>query len=317
MKQRWLGSALYVGCVGLGCAPMTGSYNPDQFDEPESVRVIHEALDSGATLLDTADIYGPYTNEVLLGKALLGRREQAVLATKGGLVKPLDGSYNSTSDARPASLKRALDASLRRLRTDHVDLYQLHRVDPQVPLEDSWTAMAELVEAGKARAIGLSEVSVDELERAARIYPVATVQSELSLWTRDVQDNGVLAWCAQHEAGFLAYAPLGRGYLTGTVQHSSFQKGDFRAQLPRFGQRAMDENQRILDVIRAVANRVDASMAQIALAWILAQAQAVVPIPGTKRIRWLRENVASAEIELSGADKRLLDEMPTASVPRY
>jgi aryl-alcohol dehydrogenase-like predicted oxidoreductase len=296
---------------------MSGSYNLQDRDDRESIGVIRRAVELGVTLLDTSDVYGPSANEELLGRATRGIRDQVVLATKGGLVKPAGGSYVSARDARPESLRRAVDDSLARLHTDYVDLYQLHRVDPQVPIEESWGAMAEIVQAGKARAIGLSEVTVEQLARVARIHPVATVQSELSLWTRDALSNGVLDWCENNGSGFLAYAPLGRGFLTGTVRSDQFGVGDYRSEMPRFKQHAIDENQEILEVIQAVARKHEASLAQVSLAWIIAQGGNVVPIPGTKRRRWLEENAAAAAVTLTDEDLRALDSLPQPVSPRY
>ena len=217
IPQRTLGrDGPAVGAVGLGCMGMTWAYNPEDRDEAESIATIHRALDLGVTFLDTADMYGPFTNEELVGRALADRRDEAVLATKAGLVVESTDPIEMRRDGRPEHIREAIDASLSRLQTDHVDLYQLHRVDEDVPLEETWGALAETVAAGKAGAIGLSEVSVDELERAHAIHPVASVQSELSLWTRDPLD-GVLPWCAEHGAAFIPFSPLGRGFLTGRL----------------------------------------------------------------------------------------------------
>jgi aryl-alcohol dehydrogenase-like predicted oxidoreductase len=318
MRLRNLGrSGLRVGVIGLGCAPMSGSYNLEDRDDHESIAVIRRAVELGVTLLDTSDVYGPFANELLLGRATQGIRDQVVIATKGGLVKPADGSYVSSNDARPESLMRAVDASLRRLKTDHIDLYQLHRLDPGVPLEESWGTMREIVEAGKARAIGLSEVTVEQLARAARLHPVGTVQSELSLWTRDALGNGVLDWCKNNGSGFLAYAPLGRGFLTGKVRDAQFGAGDCRSEMPRFRQQAIEENKKLLEVIQAVARNHGASLAQVSLAWIIAQGDNIVPIPGTKRLRWLEENAAAAALTLTREELRALDNMPEPVSPRY
>ena len=318
MRLRDLGtSGLRVGVIGLGCAPMSGSYNLEDRDDRESIAVIRRAVELGVTLLDTSDVYGPFANELLLGRATQGIRDQVVIATKGGLVKPADGSYVSSNDARPESLRRAVDASLRRLKTDYVDLYQLHRVDPRVPLEESWGSMKEIVRVGKARAIGLSEVTVEQLARAALIHPVATVQSELSLWTRDALVNGVLDWCKNNGSGFLAYAPLGRGFLTGKVRDAQFGAGDYRSEMPRFRQQAIEENKKILEVIQAIAGNHGASLAQVSLAWIVAQGGNIVPIPGTKRLRWLEENTAAAALTLAREELRALDNMPEPASPRY
>jgi aryl-alcohol dehydrogenase-like predicted oxidoreductase len=224
--------------------------------------------------------------------------------------------YRLGRDGRPEHVRAAIDASLQRLGTDHVDLYQLHRVDEKVPLEETWGAMAETVAAGKARAIGMSEVSVDELERARAIHPVASVQSELSLWTRDAL-AAVVPWCAAHDAAFLPFAPLGRGFLTGRLGAREFAPGDFRRNNPRFQAQAMDANQALVERVRGVAERHGATPAQVALAWVLAQGDHVIPIPGTKRLERLDENLAAAELSLSAQDLEELDALPDAVGTRY
>ncbi|MGZ4276247.1 MAG: aldo/keto reductase [Solirubrobacteraceae bacterium] len=318
IPQRTLGSdGPVVGAVGLGCMGMTWAYDPTDRDEAEAIATIHRALALGVTLLDTADMYGPHTNEELVGRALDGRRDEAVLATKGGLVVESADPIRLRRDGRPEHIRAAIDASLRRLGVDHVDLYQLHRVDPEVPLEETWGAMAEAVTAGKARAIGLSEVGVAELERAHALHPVASVQSELSLWTRDALGE-VLPWCAAHGAAFIPYSPLGRGFLTGRLDGAtSFASGDFRSGLPRFTDAARAANEAIVERVRAVAGRLGAQPSQVALAWVLAQGEHVVPIPGTRRRRWLEENAAAASLRLSAADLAELDALPAPAGARY
>jgi aryl-alcohol dehydrogenase-like predicted oxidoreductase len=305
-----------TGPIGLGCMGMSWAYDADQRDDAASIQVIHRALELGATLLDTADVYGPYTNEELVGRALEGRRDEAVLATKCGMVVEDIAEYRLGRDGRPEHVREAIDASLHRLRTDHVDLYQLHRVDENVPVEETWGAMAETVAAGQARAIGLSEVGVDELERAQAIHPVASVQSELSLWTRDALAE-VAPWCAAHDAAFLPFAPLGRGFLTGALAPRDFAPGDFRRNNPRFQRDAMDANRALVERVQAVAERHGATPAQVALAWVLAQGDHVVPIPGTKRIERLAENVAAGQLTLSREDLAELDAMPAPVGSRY
>ncbi|MGZ6694948.1 MAG: aldo/keto reductase [Solirubrobacteraceae bacterium] len=318
IPQRTLGSdGPVVGAVGLGCMGMTWAYDPADRDEAEAIATIHRALALGVTLLDTADMYGPHTNEELVGRALDGRRDEAVLATKGGLVVESADPIRLRRDGRPEHIRAAIDASLRRLGVDHVDLYQLHRVDPEVPLEETWGAMAEAVTAGKALAIGLSEVGVAELERAHALHPVASVQSELSLWTRDALGE-VLPWCAAHGAAFIPYSPLGRGFLTGRLDGAtSFASGDFRSGLPRFTDAARAANEAIVERVRAVAGRLGAQPSQVALAWVLAQGEHVVPIPGTRRRRWLEENAAAASLRLSAADLAELDALPAPAGARY
>jgi aryl-alcohol dehydrogenase-like predicted oxidoreductase len=293
-------------------------------DDDQSIAVIHQALDLGMNLIDTADVYGPHTNEELVGRALADRRERAVLATKVGLVWDApDAAATGTSspgvgrNGRPEYVRASIDDSLRRLQTDHVDLYQLHRVDPEVPIEETWGAMAETVAAGKARQIGLSEVTVDEIERAQAIHPVASVQSELSLWTRDALDE-VLPYCGRQGIVFLPFAPLGRGFLAGRFASANeLPNDDFRRGLPRFQQDALRENQRIVERVRTVAVRIGASPAQVALAWVLAQGDNVIPIPGTKTPKYLAENAAAAEIRLSDDDLAELDRVPAPVGGRY
>jgi aryl-alcohol dehydrogenase-like predicted oxidoreductase len=316
MTSRRLGSSgIEVGPVGLGCMGMTHAYDFSEQDETESIRVIHRALELGATLIDTADVYGPHTNEVVVGKALAGRRDEAVLATKCGLLQ-LDGGP-MTRNGSPEYVAAACDASLARLGVDHVDLYQLHRVDPEVPVEETWGAFAALVDAGKVRAIGLSEASLDEIERCHAVHPVASVQSELSLWTRDWASD-VLPWCRANDVAFLAFAPLGRGFLTGAITADrGFEAGDFRGGLPRFQPENLAANQALVDAVRAVAVRVGATPAQVAIAWLLAQADQVVPIPGTKRVHRLEENVAAGAVALSADDLAELDALPAPVGTRY
>jgi aryl-alcohol dehydrogenase-like predicted oxidoreductase len=302
--------------IGLGCMGMTWGYDPGQRDDTESIAVIHRALEIGVTLLDTADMYGPYTNEELVGRALEGRRDEAFLATKCGNVVVDVDEYVVRQDGRPEHVREAIDASLQRLRTDHVDLYQLHRVDPEVPLEETWGAMAETVAQGKAKALGLSEVSVEQIERAHAIHPVASVQSEASLWPRDAFAE-VIPWCAANGAKFLPFAPLGRGFLTGKLQPRSFEPGDFRKNNPRFQREAMDANQALVETVKGVAERRDATPAQVALAWLLAQGDHIFPIPGTRRRSRLEENAAAADLKLTAEDLAELDALPKPVGSRY
>jgi aryl-alcohol dehydrogenase-like predicted oxidoreductase len=316
-----------VGVIGLGCMGMTASYDLETpRDDVTSIAVIHQAVDLGMTLIDTADAYGPYTNEELVGRALAGGyRERAVLATKVGLVMGDTGSSvvagtaspGAGRNGRPEHVLESIDASLQRLGAEFVDLYQLHRVDPAVPLEETWGAMAEVVAAGKARHIGLSEVSVAEIMRAQAVHPVTSVQSELSLWTRDVLAE-VLPYCTEQGITLIAFSPLGRGFLTG--RFSSFDdlpQDDFRRRLPRFQQDALHANLAIVGRVRAIAGRVGASPAQVALAWVLAQGRNVVPIPGTKTPRYLVENAAAADLELSPEDLAELNSLPAPEGTRY
>jgi aryl-alcohol dehydrogenase-like predicted oxidoreductase len=311
-----------VGVIGLGCMGMTYAYDMGSpRDEVTSIAVIRRAVDLGVTLVDTADVYGPFTNEELVGRALTDSyRERAVLATKVGLVVDPDSGTTppgTTKNGRPEHVRAAIDASLRRLGTDHVDLWQLHRVDPEVPIEETWGAMAEAVAAGKVLRLGLSEVTVDEITRAAAVHPVTSVQSELSLWTRDPL-AGVLPHCEAHGIAFLPFSPLGRGFLAG--RFSSFDElpqDDFRRRLPRFQQEALRANLAIVDRVQQVAERVGVSPAQVALAWVLARGRYVVPIPGTKTPRYLTDNAGAADVQLGDDDLAELDAVPAASGGRY
>ena len=319
MKRRALGrSGIDVAEIGYGVMGLTHAYGEPLLGEREkdAVALIHRAIDLGVTLFDTAEIYGPLTNETLLGKALKGHRDQVVIATKTGFVvdRKTDGNYER--DGRPATIKKAAEGSLQRLGIDVIDLYQLHRVDPKVPIEESVGAMAELVHEGKVRAIGLSETDIPTMERAMRVHPIATLQSELSLWTRDVLAE-TLPWCIANGVGFLAFSPLGRGFLTGRLTQGELSADDFRATLPRFQGENFAENQRIVKQVGSVAERLGATNGQVALAWVLAQADNVIPVPGTKRIKYLEENVAAAGVQLSESDMAELNAIAPAVGARY
>lgn len=302
-----------VGAVGLGCVGMSAEYNTAYIDDGRSLAVLARAVELGVTLFDTADAYGPFTNERLVGRALSRHGSEVVIATKAGLV--MDGQV-ARRRADPAHIRASCEGSLRRLGVDSIDLYYLHRVDPAAALEESWGAMADLVAAGKARALGLCEVTTAQLDRAHAIHPVSAVQSELSLWTRGPLE-GAVGWCADHGAAFVAYAPLGRGYLTGTVLRPAFQPDDIRFANPRFTAEAIERNQALLAVIRRVARRRGATLAQVAIAWTLAQGPHVLAIPGTKRIGYLEENCAAADLELTQEDLAHLEAMPQAAGDRY
>lgn len=321
MRVRKLGSTgLEVGGVGLGCMGMSWLYQESARDDERSVRVINEALDLGVNLLDTADLYGGGHNETLLGRAIAGRREEVILATKFGIVLDDLEARSAHRDNSPAYLRKAVESSLRRLNVDVIDLYYVHRIDPAVPLAETWGAMADLVAQGKVRFLGLSEPTVEQAREAHGIHPVTAVQSELSLWTRDPLEGGsgsVLGWCDGVGASFIPFAPLGRGFLTGTLHSRQFEASDFRAGNPRFHRTAMEANQRIVDVIREVADRRSATPAQVAIAWTLAQGDRVIPIPGTKNSRYLRENVAAADLLLTEQDLSDLDSLPNALGSRY
>ncbi|MFB8176021.1 aldo/keto reductase [Streptomyces sp. NPDC055966] len=320
MRTTTLGSdGPEVGVIGLGCMGMSFSYDvATPRDEDTLIAVIHQALDQGMTLLDTADVYGPFTNEELLGKALKTCRERAVLATKvGALDRDADGNPVRGNNGRPEHIQRSIDESLKRLGTDHVDVYYLHRVDPDVPIEESVGALAETVQAGKARAIGLSEVNVDQIKRAQSVHPVTAVQSELSLWTRDWMTE-VLPYCAQEGIAFVPYSPLGRGFLTGRfTSYNDLPQDDSRRGLARFQQEALRQNLGIVDQVKQIATRLGATPAQVALAWVLAQGEYVIPIPGTKTPTYLLDNAGAADIELSPGDLAALDALPVPQGGRY
>ena len=315
MPQRVI-DGRQVSAIGLGCMPLSWLYDRGARNDDEAVAAIVAALDHHVTLFDTADVYGPFTNETLLGQALGRRRDEAFLATKVGLL--VDGASQYRRDGSPAHIRAACEASLRRLRTDRIDLYQLHRVDPGVPIEDSVAAMAELVQAGKVRAIGLSEVGVDELDRAARVAPIAAVQSEFSLWTRDPPRDGVLKWCEDNDAALLAYSPLGRGYLTGAIRSpADLPADDWRRDNPRFQPAALRANESMLATVLEVADRLGATAAQVALRWLLGQSHCVIPIPGSRRPARVIENARAAVVDLSEEDAALLDGLAEPSAARY
>ena len=292
-------------------------YRDSSVDETAAIDVIRHAIDLGVDHFDTADVYGPFTNETLLARAITGRRDRVVVATKVGLVVEDKATFRFGRDGSPEHVREACDGSLARLGIDVIDLYYLHRIDPQVPVEETWGAMAGLVAAGKVRYLGISEASVEELERVSRVHPVTAVQSELSLWTRDYL-QGVVPWCAAHGASFVAFAPLGRGFLTGTISAGArFETDDFRSKLPRFGPAEVAENQRIVESVRALAARRGATAAQIALAWVLARGEHVLAIPGTQRRKYLEENVGAASVELTAEELAELDAIPAPVGGRY
>jgi aryl-alcohol dehydrogenase-like predicted oxidoreductase len=304
MHTRTLGP-LKVSAIGLGCMGMSDFYGPR--DEAESIATIHRALELGVTLLDTADMYGPFTNEELVGRAIEGRRDRVVLATKCGIVRdPKDRAIRGV-DGSPGYIRAACDASLRRLRVDVIDLYQLHRVDPRTPIEESVGAMADLVKAGKVRAIGLSEASAATLRRAHAVHPLASVQTEYSLWTRDPEDE-VLSTCRELGVGFLAYSPLGRGFLTGQIKRfEDLAPDDYRRTSPRFQGENFQKNLDLVAKVEELARERGVKASQLALAWVLAQGDFIVPIPGTKRRSYLEENAAAEAIALSAGDLARLD----------
>ena len=310
MRTRELGrSGLKVSSIGLGCMGMSQFYGVR--DDVESIATIHAALDAGITLLDTADIYGPFINEQLVGQAIKGRRDEVVLATKFGFQHdPADPVR--VINGQPAYVHAACDASLRRLGVDVIDLYYLHRVDAAVPIEETVGAMAELKRAGKVRHLGLSEVAPATLRRACAEHPISALQSEYSLWTREPED-GVLAACRELGVGFVAYSPLGRGFLSGEIRRfEDFAADDYRRKHPRFQGDNFAHNLALADRVRELAPARGCSAAQLALAWVLAQGDDIVPIPGTKRRKYLEQNIGAVQMLLSGAERAALD----AAFPR-
>jgi aryl-alcohol dehydrogenase-like predicted oxidoreductase len=319
MQRRRLGrNGPEVSALGLGCMGMSEFYGAS--DDAESIATIHAALDRGLDFLDTADVYGPYTNELLVGRAIAGRRGDVMLATKFGFVRDPADPAKREVNGRPERVREACEASLKRLGVDTIDLYYLHRADARVPIEDTVGAMADLVRAGKVRWIGLSEVSPDTLARACAVHPVAALQSEYSLWTRDPED-GVLDACRRLGVGFVAYSPLGRGFLSGAIRSpDDFEDDDYRRRSPRFQGDNFAKNLALVDTITALARDKGATPAQLALAWVLAQGPDIVPIPGTKRRKYLNENLAALAIELTVDDRSAIESaFPRAAVqgPRY
>ncbi|MCX5526704.1 aldo/keto reductase [Streptomyces bobili] len=327
MERRTIGAAaLAVGAVGLGCMPMSWGYSGSRQRGDESLRALHRALDLGVSLLDTADMYGPFTNELLLGRVLKERRGDAFVSTKAGL---LVGEQHIVANGRPGYVRRACDASLRRLQTDVIDLYQLHRADPEVPVEETWGAMAELVRAGKVRALGLCAVgarggrraggrlydaTIRQLRRVQQVFPVSAVEAELSVWSPEALDT-LLPWCEARGIGFLAAMPLGNGFLTGTLTPGEgFEPDDMRARHPRFTAEMMAANQPVVAGLRRVAARQGEGVtaAQVALAWVLAQGRHVVPVPGAKQERWVAQNAGAAGLRLTARDLAEVAELPAA-----
>jgi aryl-alcohol dehydrogenase-like predicted oxidoreductase len=309
MEQRRLGkNGPAVSALGLGCMGMSEFYGPG--DEAESIRTIHRALELGITMLDTADMYGDGRNEILVGKAIADRRDKVFLATKFGIVRDVNDPARRGISGKPDYVRQACDASLKRLSVEHIDLYYQHRVDPNTPIEETVGAMADLVQAGKVRYIGLSEASANSIERAAAVHQITALQQEWSLWSRDLEETGQLETARKHGIGIVAYSPLGRGFLTGQYKSpEDFAPDDFRRSNPRFQGENFRKNLALVQRVEEIARKKGCTSSQLALAWVLAQGNDVVPIPGTKRVKYLEQNVAALDVQLSGADLRAIDEV--------
>lgn len=315
MIERKLGNqGLSVAAIGLGCMGMSDFYGSS--NDAESIKTIHRALDLGCTFLDTADMYGPFTNERLVGKAIQARRDEVVLATKFGFERTEDGGFVGVN-GRPEYVKSACEASLQRLGVDTIDLYYQHRVDPNVPIEETVGAMAELVQEGKIKYVGLSEAGPEDLRKAYQVHPITALQTEYSLWTRFPEDE-ILATTRELGIGFVSYSPLGRGFLTGRIQSiEDLDADDWRRNNPRFTEENFKQNLAMVDKIKELAAQKNVTLGQIAIAWVLAQGDDIVTIPGTRRISYLEENLASLDVELTADDFAYLADIGTAVGERY
>lgn len=316
MEMRQLGNnGPQVSAVGLGCMGMTDFYTTG-VDTQEAIATVHRALDLGVTFFDTADMYGPHTNEELLGKALAGKRDQVFIASKFGIVRTPGDAAARGVDGSPEYIRNAIEGTLKRLKIDTLDLYYQHRIDPKIAIEESVGAMADLVKAGKVRYLGLSEASAGTLERAQKVHPIAALQTEYSLWSRDPEENGVLETCRRLGIAFVPYSPLGRGFLTGALKSpDDFAADDYRRSSPRFQGENFAKNLLLVEKVEELAADKGVTAGQLALAWVLAQGNDVIPIPGTKQRKYLEENVAALEVRLSASEVQALKDLfPVSAV---